>query len=89
MVDDQTQIRALIERWAKAVHGGDLDGVVADHADDIVMFNVPPPNDRVRGIDAYRATRTPFSAGSYRGQFRDRLDRGHRGSRCCIARPSS
>jgi ketosteroid isomerase-like protein len=55
-VDDATQVRSLIERWAKAVHAGDLDGVLADHADDIVMFDVPPPEDGVRGIEAYRAT---------------------------------
>jgi uncharacterized protein (TIGR02246 family) len=60
MVDDETQIRALIERWARAVHDGDMEGVVADHSDDIVMFDVPPPNDGVRGIDAYRETWPPF-----------------------------
>ena len=54
MTDDETQIRALIERWAQAVHAGDLDGVLADHSADIVMFDVPPPKDGVRGIDAYR-----------------------------------
>jgi uncharacterized protein (TIGR02246 family) len=56
MSDDTTQIQTLIERWAKAVHSGDLDGVLADHSDDIVMFDVPPPQDGVRGIDAYRET---------------------------------
>jgi uncharacterized protein (TIGR02246 family) len=60
MTDNQEQIRALIERWAEAVHGGDLDSVLADHADDIVMFDVPPPHDGVRGIDAYRETWPPF-----------------------------
>src|ERR671924_251111 len=45
MADDATQIRTLIERWADAVHGGDMDHVLADHADDIVMFDVPPPYD--------------------------------------------
>jgi uncharacterized protein (TIGR02246 family) len=60
MTDDDAQIRALIERWAQAVHAGDLDGVLADHATDIVMFDVPPPNDGVRGIEAYRATWPPF-----------------------------
>ena len=53
---DNTQIRELIERWATAVHAGDLKTVLADHADDIVMFDVPPPYDGVRGIDAYRDT---------------------------------
>jgi uncharacterized protein (TIGR02246 family) len=60
MSDDEAQIRALIERWAEAVHAGDLDTVVAHHSEDIVMFDVPPPNDGVRGIDAYRATWPPF-----------------------------
>jgi uncharacterized protein (TIGR02246 family) len=60
VVDDQTHIRALIERWANAVHAADLDGVLADHSDDIVMFDVPPPYDGVRGIDAYRDTWPPF-----------------------------
>jgi uncharacterized protein (TIGR02246 family) len=60
MPDDATQVRALIERWAEAVHGGDLDTVLADHAHDIVMFDVPPPDEGVRGIDAYRDTWPPF-----------------------------
>jgi ketosteroid isomerase-like protein len=55
----ESAIRALIERWAAAVRAGDLDGVLADHADDIQMFDVPPP-DEVRGIDAYRETWPPF-----------------------------
>ena len=59
-MDDATQVRSLIERWAKAVHAGDLDGVLADHAADIVMFDVPPPEDGVRVIEAYRETWPPF-----------------------------
>ncbi len=50
----------MIERWALAVHNGDLDAVLADHADDIVMFDVPPPEEGVRGIEAYRETWPPF-----------------------------
>lgn len=56
---DETDIRALIERWAKAVHAADMDGVLKDHTEDIVMFDVPPPNE-VRGKDAYRETWPPF-----------------------------
>ena len=59
-MSDESEIRALIERWANAVHAGDMDGVVADHADAIVMFDVPPPDDGVRGIEAYRETWPPF-----------------------------
>jgi ketosteroid isomerase-like protein len=39
-----------------------MDGVLADHSDDIVMFDVPPPNE-VRGKDAYRDTWPPFLSG--------------------------
>jgi uncharacterized protein (TIGR02246 family) len=59
MSDDERQIRALIERWAKAVHAADMDGVLVDHTDDIVMFDVPPPKE-VRGKQAYRETWPPF-----------------------------
>ena len=67
MSEDETQIRTLIHRWADAVHTGDLDGVLADHADDIVMFDVPPPQDGVRGVDAYRETWPPFFRWQERG----------------------
>jgi len=53
---DEEQIRELVERWARAVHAGDLGTVLADHAEDIVMFDVPPPYEGVRGKAAYRDT---------------------------------
>jgi uncharacterized protein (TIGR02246 family) len=56
----EQQIRDLITRWATAVHSGDLEGVLSDHADDIVMFDVPPPHEGVRGIASYRNTWPPF-----------------------------
>jgi uncharacterized protein (TIGR02246 family) len=52
----EKEIRELIERWTTAVHTGDLDGVLADHAGDIVMFDVPPPQEGARGIESYRDT---------------------------------
>ena len=67
MADDETQIRALIEHWARSVHDGDMEGVLADHSDDIVMFDVPPPKDGVRGIHAYRDTWPPFFTWQERG----------------------
>jgi uncharacterized protein (TIGR02246 family) len=67
MNQDEQQIRALIEQWAEAVHSRDLDGVLAGHADDIVMFDVPPPYEGVRGIDAYRETWPPFFEWQARG----------------------
>jgi uncharacterized protein (TIGR02246 family) len=56
MATNEDQIRTLIDHWAAAVRAGDLAGVLQDHADDIVMYDVPPPQDGVRGIDAYRET---------------------------------
>jgi uncharacterized protein (TIGR02246 family) len=67
VANDDEQIRALIERWADAVHSGDMAVVLADHADDIVMFDVPPPYQGVRGIDAYRETWPPFFEWQARG----------------------
>jgi uncharacterized protein (TIGR02246 family) len=61
------EIRTLIERWAAAVHAGDLPTVLSDHAGDIVMFDVPPPHDGVRGIDAYRDTWPGFFEWQARG----------------------
>jgi uncharacterized protein (TIGR02246 family) len=58
--EDEAEIRRLIEEWANAVHSGDLERVLADHTDEIVMFDVPPPEEGVRGIDAYRETWPPF-----------------------------
>jgi uncharacterized protein (TIGR02246 family) len=66
MSRDEAEIRALIERWAKAVHACDMDSVLASHTDDIVMFDVPPPNE-VRGKAAYRDTWPPFFEYQKRG----------------------
>ena len=74
MTDDETRIRTLIERWARAVHAGDLGGELEDHATDIVMFDVPPPNDGVRGIGAYRETWPPFFEWQRRGAIFEIVD---------------
>ena len=52
-------IRALIERWAKAVRDGNRAGIRADHDAEILMFDVPPPF-LSRGLDAYMATWEAF-----------------------------
>jgi uncharacterized protein (TIGR02246 family) len=56
---NETQIRELVENWAKAVRAKDITGVVAHHTDDVLMFDVPPPV-AVRGISAYQDTWPPF-----------------------------
>jgi uncharacterized protein (TIGR02246 family) len=59
-MSEEDAIRELILRWAEAVHTGDLETVLADHDPDIVMFDVPPPYNGLRGIDAYRESWPPF-----------------------------
>ena len=49
-------IEDLIRRWAAAAHAGPVETLLAHHAPDIVMFDVPPPHRGVRGLEAYRAT---------------------------------
>lgn len=62
VAEDEATIRALIERWVAAVDRGDLEGAVRDRTADVVMFDVPPPQDGARGATAYRATWPPFLA---------------------------
>ena len=62
-MNDEQQIRGLIEGWAEAVHRGDLERVLADHADDLVMFDVPPPYQGIRGLAATRRSGRRSSPG--------------------------
>jgi ketosteroid isomerase-like protein len=53
---DEQKIRELIKRWAKAVREKavreeDRAAIGADHDNDILMFDVPPPF-LSRGLDA-------------------------------------
>jgi ketosteroid isomerase-like protein len=52
---NEIQIRTLVENWAKAVRDGNMDGVLAHHTDNIVMFDVPLPLQS-RGMDEYKKT---------------------------------
>jgi uncharacterized protein (TIGR02246 family) len=51
----EAEIGALIESWAAAVRRHDVPAILAHHADDIVMFDVPPPLQS-RGMAAYEKT---------------------------------
>lgn len=57
----KTAIEELIRSWASAVHSGDLEAIVAHHTDDLVMFDVPPPEQGIRGLEQYREIWPPFS----------------------------
>ena len=52
---NETQIRALVEEWASAVRAKDMNGVLANHTDNIVMFDVPMPLQS-KGMKEYKRT---------------------------------
>jgi uncharacterized protein (TIGR02246 family) len=52
---EEAVTRELVENWTRAVRAKDLDGILANHSMDILMFDVPPPVQS-RGIEAYRKT---------------------------------
>jgi uncharacterized protein (TIGR02246 family) len=51
----ERQIRALVDAWADAVRRHDIPGILAHHAQDIVMFDLPPPLQS-KGMEAYKKT---------------------------------
>jgi uncharacterized protein (TIGR02246 family) len=53
MVEDE--IRAVIGVWERAIQAGDLEGIIANHTEDVLMFDVPEPLQST-GIDQYRKT---------------------------------
>jgi ketosteroid isomerase-like protein len=51
----QDQIREIIEAWADGVRRHDFTDILANHARDIVMFDLPPPL-QLQGIEEYKKT---------------------------------
>ena len=66
--ENEADIRAIIENWAKAVRNKDIESILAHHSEDIVMYDVPKPFQSV-GIDAYRKTWDTFYAYTKLGVF--------------------
>jgi ketosteroid isomerase-like protein len=62
---NENQIRELVENWAAAVRARDMEGALAHHANDIVMFDVPLPL-QFRGMAEYRKTWELFFANNRR-----------------------
>jgi uncharacterized protein (TIGR02246 family) len=67
-MNNESQIRMLIENWALAVRNKDMNGILAHHAADMVMYDVPPPFQSA-GIEAYRKTWDTFFKYTKRGIF--------------------
>ena len=60
---DESAIRDLVENWAKSVRTRNLDGILANHSPEILMFDVPPPIQS-NGIQAYKKTWDLFFSSS-------------------------
>jgi uncharacterized protein (TIGR02246 family) len=66
-MNNEQQIRARVDNWAKAVRDRNYDGIMEWHHRDFVMYDVPGPFQSV-GIDAYRKTWDLFFQGADRGE---------------------
>ena len=53
--NNESQIKQVVQDWAKAVRDRDMDAILAHHDKDMIMFDVPEPFQSV-GIDAYKKT---------------------------------
>jgi ketosteroid isomerase-like protein len=49
-MSNESDVRSVIESWARAVAAGDRKGILARHSSDLVMFDFP---DELDGIEAY------------------------------------
>jgi len=52
---NENKIKNLIENWALAVRSKNIEGILAHHSEDFVMYDVPEPFQSV-GLEAYRKT---------------------------------
>jgi uncharacterized protein (TIGR02246 family) len=52
---EETEVREVVEDWARAVRRKDREGILRNHSPDVLMFDVPPPLQS-KGIDAYERT---------------------------------
>jgi len=51
---DEAEIHTMAEAWAKAFEQKNIDGLMANYADDVLLFDVKPPY-QIKGVESYRA----------------------------------
>lgn len=49
------EIRAVVKNWITAIQQKNIDGILQNHTDDILMFDVPYPLQS-KGIEEYKKT---------------------------------
>ncbi len=64
---NKKQIRAVIDSWTKAVRDCNMDGILASHTTDILMYDVVPPFQS-KGLVEYKKTWDLFFQYSTGGQ---------------------
>lgn len=52
---DMSDIERVIRSWERAIQNGYMDGILANHAESVLMFDVPEPLQSV-GLEEYRKT---------------------------------
>jgi ketosteroid isomerase-like protein len=67
VASNEAQIRRIVNDWARAVRARDMDGALAHHDKDVLMFDVPLPLQS-KGIGAYRKTWELFFANNEGGE---------------------
>lgn len=72
-LSDEEEIRRLIQKWSDALEAKDLEGIVADYADDAVLYDAIPPYKTV-GKEAIRqvwANCLPYFPEQFKSEHRD------------------
>lgn len=70
---DEAQIRTLISAWSRALEAKDLDGLTANYAPDMLLFDVKPPYKTV-GVAAVRRlweACLPYFPAAFKSEHRD------------------
>lgn len=70
---DEAEIRRMIAAWSRAVEAKDVDGILADYAPEVVLYDAIPPYKAV-GVEAIRAAWEgcfPYFPERFRSEHRD------------------
>lgn len=58
-MENNLEIQKVIDSWAKSIRDGDMEGILANHTPDILMYDVIEPFEN-KGIEEYKKTWETF-----------------------------
>jgi len=67
MVQNDIEIKKVVDEWAQAIRDGNIDGILYRHTTEAVMFDVPMPLQNV-GLEEYKKTWELFFRYSHGGE---------------------